>query len=143
MLACTFVHNKFNHRVPEGKAMLRCFLGGARDPEVLHFQDDKVIALVRKELREILNLTAEPVFTRVYRWQASMAQYLVAMPGGFAPSRNGWTTCRGCIWRETLIGNRHLRLPADGKDGGGKYAEFSGFGGQKARVRRSRSGAQR
>src|SRR5208337_4906431 len=28
MLACTFVHRKFNHRAPEGKALLRCFLGG-------------------------------------------------------------------------------------------------------------------
>src|SRR5208337_3369176 len=35
MLACTFVHRKFNHRAPEGKALLRCFLGGSRDPEVL------------------------------------------------------------------------------------------------------------
>ena len=25
IMACTFVHKKFNHRVPEGKKMLRCF----------------------------------------------------------------------------------------------------------------------
>ena len=27
LLACTFVHKKFPYRAPEGKAMLRCFLG--------------------------------------------------------------------------------------------------------------------
>jgi oxygen-dependent protoporphyrinogen oxidase len=77
MLACTFVHAKFNHRAPEGKAMLRCFLGGARDPEVLGLHDDEVVAVVRRELREIMSFTAEPLFSRVHRWPASMAQYPV------------------------------------------------------------------
>jgi oxygen-dependent protoporphyrinogen oxidase len=77
MLACTFVHAKFNHRAPEGKAMLRCFLGGARDPEVLGLHDDEVVAVVRRELREIMNFTAVPLFSRVHRWPASMAQYPV------------------------------------------------------------------
>jgi len=77
MLACTFVHAKFDHRAPEGKAMLRCFLGGTRDPEVLNLHDDEILAIVRKELREIMNFTAEPLFCRVHRWQAAMAQYPV------------------------------------------------------------------
>ncbi len=81
MLACTFVHAKFDHRVPDGKAMLRCFLGGARDPEVLNLHDDEVTAIVRKELREILNFTAEPLFCRIHRWRASMAQYPVGHSG--------------------------------------------------------------
>ena len=38
MLACTFVHNKFPHRAPEDKGILRCFLGGARDEAVLASQ---------------------------------------------------------------------------------------------------------
>jgi oxygen-dependent protoporphyrinogen oxidase len=77
MLACTFVHAKFDHRAPEGKAMLRCFLGGARDPDILAFHDDEVEAVVRKELKEILNFTAKPLFCRVHRWSESMAQYPV------------------------------------------------------------------
>ncbi|MGA3326856.1 MAG: protoporphyrinogen oxidase [Terriglobia bacterium] len=77
MLACTFVHAKFDHRAPEGKAMLRCFLGGARDPDVLGLDDEAVVAGVRRELKEIMNFTAEPLFFRVHRWPASMAQYPV------------------------------------------------------------------
>src|SRR5947207_9924333 len=30
MLACTFVHNKFPHRAPEGTALLRCFFTSSR-----------------------------------------------------------------------------------------------------------------
>jgi oxygen-dependent protoporphyrinogen oxidase len=77
MLACTFVHRKFNHRAPEGKALLRCFLGGSRDPEVLRLPDEEVVSLVRQELKEILNYSFEPVFCRIHRWPASMAQYPV------------------------------------------------------------------
>jgi len=77
MLACTFVHRKFNHRAPEGKALLRCFLGGSRDPEALNLPDEEVVTLVRQELKEILNFSFEPLFCRIHRWPASMAQYPV------------------------------------------------------------------
>ena len=81
MLACTFVHAKFHHRAPEGKAMLRCFLGGARDPAVLQLSDKEAVAGVRRELKAILNFTAEPLFFRVHRWPESMAQYPVGHRG--------------------------------------------------------------
>jgi oxygen-dependent protoporphyrinogen oxidase len=32
---------------------------------------------VREELRQILGLTADPLFTRVYKWKRAMAQYAV------------------------------------------------------------------
>jgi oxygen-dependent protoporphyrinogen oxidase len=81
MLACTFVHAKFNHRAPEGKAMLRCFLGGSRDPEVLRGSDEEAVGLVQRELYAILKLRAVPLFSRVHRWPASMAQYSVGHAG--------------------------------------------------------------
>ena len=77
MLAATFVHNKFPHRAPEDRALLRCFLGGSRDEQVLQFPDQEILDIVREELRQVLGLTAEPLFTRVYRWKGAMAQYTV------------------------------------------------------------------
>jgi protoporphyrinogen/coproporphyrinogen III oxidase len=77
MLAATFVHNKFPHRAPENRAIVRCFLGGARDEQILSSTDDQILALARDELRQIVGLTAEPLFTRVYRWKSAMAQYSV------------------------------------------------------------------
>ncbi len=75
MLACTFVHNKFPHRAPEDRALIRCFLGGARDEEVLCWSERQIEIAVRKELREILWLTQQPLFCRVYKWKGAMAQY--------------------------------------------------------------------
>jgi oxygen-dependent protoporphyrinogen oxidase len=75
MLACTFVHNKFPHRTPADKGLLRCFLGGARDEAVLSLSDDDLLAAVGDELKRIVKLNANPIFARVYRWRGAMAQY--------------------------------------------------------------------
>ena len=75
MLACTFVHNKFSYRAPADKGLLRCFLGGARDEAVQSLSDDELLATVRGELNKIINLSANPIFARIYRWRGAMAQY--------------------------------------------------------------------
>jgi oxygen-dependent protoporphyrinogen oxidase len=77
VLAATFVHNKFESRAPQDTALIRCFLGGIHDSAVLDLEDDAIIQLVRRDLKEILGVDAEPRFMRVYRWRAAMAQYNV------------------------------------------------------------------
>lgn len=75
MLACTFVHNKFPHRAPADKGLLRCFLGGSKDEAVLSLSDEEITSIVRREVKEILGLDAEPRFVKIYRWRGAMAQY--------------------------------------------------------------------
>jgi oxygen-dependent protoporphyrinogen oxidase len=77
MLATTFVHNKFPHRAPENRALLRCFLGGARDEAILSSSDAEILVTVRAELKQILGFDAEPLFARVSKWRGAMAQYEV------------------------------------------------------------------
>jgi oxygen-dependent protoporphyrinogen oxidase len=77
LLACTFVHNKFPHRAPDDRLLLRVFLGGSHDPAVLEIPDEEILRTVCVELRQILGLTTEPRFSRIYRWERSMAQYEV------------------------------------------------------------------
>ena len=77
MLAATFVHNKFPHRAPENRAIVRCFLGGARDEEILQSSEAEILQIVRAELKQIIGLDAEPLFARVYKWKSAMAQYSV------------------------------------------------------------------
>jgi oxygen-dependent protoporphyrinogen oxidase len=77
LLAATFVHNKFPHRAPEDQALLRCFFGGTNAENVWTLSDDEIIAIVRAELQQILGLSAEPLFARVYKWKSAMAQYTV------------------------------------------------------------------
>ena len=75
MLAATFVHNKFPHRAPDDRALLRCFLGGARDEQILALSDEDILRIVRDELQQIIGLSAEPLFTRTFKWKGAMAQY--------------------------------------------------------------------
>jgi oxygen-dependent protoporphyrinogen oxidase len=75
MLAATFVHNKFPHRAPNDRAIVRCFLGGARGEQVLALSEDEILSIVREELDQILHLKAEPLFARVFKWRGAMAQY--------------------------------------------------------------------
>lgn len=75
MLAATFVHNKFPHRAPADRAIVRCFLGGARGEETLAMSDDAILRIVREELDQIFHLKAEPLFARVFKWRGAMAQY--------------------------------------------------------------------
>ncbi len=75
ILAATFVHNKFPDRVPENRALIRCFLGGTRDDGILQGSEDEILRMVQGELREILGITSEPLFSRIYKWKRAMAQY--------------------------------------------------------------------
>jgi protoporphyrinogen/coproporphyrinogen III oxidase len=80
LVACTWVGTKFSHRVPEGKVVARCFLGGMEDAGILNESDAAIEAAVVAELREIAGVTAPARFTRISRWPRSMAQYTVGHP---------------------------------------------------------------
>jgi len=75
LLATTFVHNKFPHRAPNDRALLRCFFAGSNAENIWQLSDDAIIAAVRNELHQILRLRAAPLFARVYKWKSAMAQY--------------------------------------------------------------------
>src|SRR5204863_3444577 len=71
--ACTWVQRKFNHRVPDGYVVMRCFMSG----ESLDERDDALLEIARCELRDIMGVDALPVFHTIHRWPAAMAQYTV------------------------------------------------------------------
>lgn len=82
MLACTFAHRKFLGRTAPGKAVLRTFLGGMRQEALMKEPDEVLIAIVRRELSEILGSKVigpqvQPEYTQVNRWRRAMAQYAV------------------------------------------------------------------
>ncbi|HEX7285230.1 MAG TPA: protoporphyrinogen oxidase [Candidatus Angelobacter sp.] len=75
LLACTFVHKKFPHRAPAGAALLRCFISSSRVPDLMGYTDDALLAAARKEIENILGLAAEPLMSRVFRWDCALPQY--------------------------------------------------------------------
>ncbi len=75
--ACTWTSYKFNHRAPDDALLLRCFFGGPGKEEQVELSDEELIELARAELKELLDLTAEPLLARVYRWRKANPQYAV------------------------------------------------------------------
>jgi len=73
IFGCTWVGNKFDHRVPNNMVVLRCFAGA----DAMHLSDDALLDAVRSDLGSIMHLEAEPVFHNIARWPNSMAQYTV------------------------------------------------------------------
>lgn len=77
ILACTFASVKYDGRAAPGAVLLRAFVGGALQPECFALDDRAMAAAVREELAALLGVRAEPLFTRIARWPASMPQYAV------------------------------------------------------------------
>jgi protoporphyrinogen/coproporphyrinogen III oxidase len=73
--ACTWSSQKFRGRAPEGHVLLRAFVGGAGAEHLVNHDDVALAAMVRDELRTMMGLRAEPVLTRVYRWEKANPQY--------------------------------------------------------------------
>ena len=77
ILAATFVHNKFPHRAPENRAIIRCFIGGSVAEQMFDQGETEITNAVEGELKATLGLGAAPLFSRVYKWRKAMAQYTV------------------------------------------------------------------
>jgi oxygen-dependent protoporphyrinogen oxidase len=77
ILACTFSSVKYAGRAPAGAVLLRAFIGGALQPELFDQDDASMEENTRGELRELLGIRAEPLFTRVHRHPRAMPQYPV------------------------------------------------------------------
>ena len=74
VLACTFSSVKYAERAPEGKVLVRAFLGGACSEEVLQWSDESLLQTVQDELRQLLQVSKTPLFSRIKRWHRAMPQ---------------------------------------------------------------------
>jgi oxygen-dependent protoporphyrinogen oxidase len=72
--ACSFFSTKFPGRAPDGHVLLRGFLGGTRDPDVLDLDDVALAGIVMREMEPVLGLVGEPALSRVYRWPRGTPQ---------------------------------------------------------------------
>ncbi|TFD97651.1 protoporphyrinogen oxidase [Jeotgalibacillus sp. R-1-5s-1] len=75
--ACTWTHNKWPHTVPDGKVLLRCYVGRAGDEAIVDLSDSQIEQIVLEDLKKIMDVEAKPEFTIVTRWKRAMPQYTV------------------------------------------------------------------
>jgi oxygen-dependent protoporphyrinogen oxidase len=71
--AVTFTSRKMPERSTAGYAVLRVFIGGGA-PEMVEFDDERLIEAVKKELAELLGITAAPQTWTAFRWQSGFPQ---------------------------------------------------------------------
>jgi oxygen-dependent protoporphyrinogen oxidase len=69
--------NVFPGRAPEGHALFRTMVGGARRPQLAELPDDQLLDKVRADLKDITGLAAEPEFARIFRHEKAIPQYVV------------------------------------------------------------------
>ena len=77
LIACSFSSVKYEGRAPEGSVLLRVFCGGALSEFMVARSGEELIAEARRELRELLGVTAPPRMSRVHRHLRAMPQYHV------------------------------------------------------------------
>jgi len=77
LMAGSWVTSKWPGRAPPGQILVRGFLGGARDPNVLERDDDTLRAETHDTFARLLGIDRQPGLSRVYRWPRAMAQHEV------------------------------------------------------------------
>ena len=77
IMACTFSSLKYPGRAPQDFILLRAFVGGALQPELLDLDDGAIERNVRAELGSLLGVHAGPLLSRIHRHPKSMPQYHV------------------------------------------------------------------
>lgn len=75
--ASTWTSVKWLHTAPEGKRLIRCYVGRAGDEAGVELSDEEITAAVRRDLRDLMGLEAAPSFVEITRLRHSMPQYPV------------------------------------------------------------------
>lgn len=77
ILSGSFSSVKYPGRAPEGKVLMRVFIGGALQPELLDLSDEELVQLADDELSACMGIQGAPLKTRIARLPSSMPQYYV------------------------------------------------------------------
>jgi oxygen-dependent protoporphyrinogen oxidase len=77
ILAASWLSSKWEGRAPANRALIRTFVGGARDPQALERSDSELVTRALEAIRPLLGIRGEPLFSRVYRWERASAQHEV------------------------------------------------------------------
>ena len=75
VIATSFSSNKFAGRAPAGKLLVRTFIGGALQPELVELDDEALVKIAVDELDATVGFSGQPELSRVYRWRNCMPQY--------------------------------------------------------------------
>lgn len=75
--ACTWTHRKWPTSTPEGKVLLRAFVGRVGEEAIVDLPDEKIEEIVLGDLKRIITLKGKPDFSVVTRFKKDRPQYRV------------------------------------------------------------------
>ncbi|KMM63523.1 protoporphyrinogen oxidase [Bacillus glycinifermentans] len=90
--ACTWTNKKWPHTTPEGKVLLRAYVGKAGDESVVEQSDNEMVRIVLEDLKRIMKIEGEPEMTCITRWNEAMPQYHVGHKERIKKVREGLQT---------------------------------------------------
>lgn len=96
--ACTWTSSKWGHTAPKGKVVIRCYVGRYGDEEIAFADEQTILSRVQKDMAELMNITAQPLFYELNRWHDSMPQYPVGHLDLLAQVRAELSTSRPGIF---------------------------------------------
>ena len=99
----------FSGRARDGLVLLTSFVGGVTDAGAVALSDEKLAALVHGETRDLLHMTAAPVFSHVQIYRRALPQYNL----GHAARLAAIEKSRQAVANLYFVGN-YLRGPAIG-----------------------------
>jgi len=65
----------FANRAPDDHALITCYAGGMRNPDMLEHDDAHLLALILDDLRGMVAINGEPEFVRIIRHARGLPQY--------------------------------------------------------------------
>jgi oxygen-dependent protoporphyrinogen oxidase len=75
ILGTIFSSSLFPNRAPAGHVLLSIYVGGERQPELATLPADDLVKLVCDDLRVLLGVRGQPVFTHHHFWPHAIPQY--------------------------------------------------------------------
>jgi oxygen-dependent protoporphyrinogen oxidase len=75
LLGVQWCSSIYPDRAPEGCVLLRAMAGGWHRGDVVAWDDARLLAAARAELKLAQGITAEPIYHRIQRWQPGIPQY--------------------------------------------------------------------
>lgn len=96
--ASTWTSSKWLHTAPEGKVLIRCYVGRSGEQEWLEWSEEELVSRVRKDIADIMGIHAEPLFHEITRMPRSMPQYPVGHLSDVARFRSELTAALPGVW---------------------------------------------
>jgi oxygen-dependent protoporphyrinogen oxidase len=73
--AVTISTQKYPDRSPQDGVLLRAFIGGALQPQLVESSDEQLAQIAREEFADLLGIRAQPRFAVMRRWMRLLPEY--------------------------------------------------------------------